>query len=234
MCVCLKQPVEELDGTESLSLREPSFSLPIFELGHQSSAAFGLRLDLKPLSLLDLWLGNCTYLDLSAFMINVSQFLQPIYLSIYLPTDLSYWLLLWRTHSNTGLWWTQDNHALYILLFQSRSLDLRNPTWFISPTQCTCPQHPRWTLYASSRPHQGICCRTSWSTTPQLTHLRKRGSTTSLPQSPGSRIPATRLGPGQFTFCPRRGERGAVPAPARVEGPWPRCSLLLGKTSIFI
>lgn len=86
MCVCLKQPVEELDGTESLSLREPSFSLPIFELGHQSSAAFGLRLDLKPLSLLDLWLGNCTSLDLSAFMINVSQFLQPIYLSTYLPT----------------------------------------------------------------------------------------------------------------------------------------------------
>ena len=92
MCVCLKQPVEELDGTESLSLRESSFSLPIFELGHQSSAAFGLRLDLKPLSLLDLWLGNCTSLDLSAFMINVSQFLLcmyvSIYLSIYLPTYL--------------------------------------------------------------------------------------------------------------------------------------------------
>lgn len=54
MCVCLKQPVEELDGTKSLSLREPSFSLPVFELGHQSSTAFGLTLDLKPLSLLDL------------------------------------------------------------------------------------------------------------------------------------------------------------------------------------
>ena len=80
MCVCLKQPAEELNRTESLSLREPSFSLSIFDLGHQSSAAFGLRLDLKPLSLLDLWLGNCTSLDLSAFMINVSQFVQHIYL----------------------------------------------------------------------------------------------------------------------------------------------------------
>ena len=90
---------------------------------------------------------------------------------------------------------------------------LGSSTQFISPTQYAQPQYLWRTLYLSSMPQGGTCCRSCWSVTPSSTSPQKRPSSnpTSPTCLPRLQDPMHQAGPGLFKHphpTRRRGKAG--------------------------